>query len=81
MNDSPEEQTEEDEDDNDIDGFLSSHGFEYIDATVGRPSRASPDDEGEGPFSDGEAQSHLRVNRLFMDALPLRSYTKSPSRS
>jgi hypothetical protein len=42
------------EDDSEVDTFLSSHGFEYIDATE-EGSLSSKSDEGKGIHSEGKA--------------------------
>jgi hypothetical protein len=40
-----------DEDDSEIDAFLSSHGFEYVDAAEEQPSHRSVDVHEEEDFS------------------------------
>ncbi|KAJ7761582.1 hypothetical protein DFH07DRAFT_815481 [Mycena maculata] len=45
------EEGEDDEEDGDIDEFLSSHGFEFVDASSALPSDANEDDD--GAFSQG----------------------------
>ncbi len=47
----PEDGTEED---SDIDGFLSSNGFEFVDATVVTPLLRAKREEGDDSYEDGE---------------------------
>jgi hypothetical protein len=41
------------EDESEIDEFLSSHGFEFIDAAEGRNDRPALEDQEQGAFLDG----------------------------
>jgi len=44
---------EEDEEEAEIDEFLSSNGFEFIDASEETPPGGESEEEGSGPFSEG----------------------------
>lgn len=53
----PFEAEDEPEDDSEIDAFLSSHGFEYIDVTQAQPITVSDDIQASGAFEEGEHPS------------------------
>ena len=61
----PEDGTEED---SEIDGFLSSNGFEFVDATVATPSPRGKREEGVDSYEDGE---HICYGLVSSDHLAL----------